>query len=89
MKAVRIPILLTIIQLLLVACSTDDVPEIDKECKIDITTIDFSFGIDYNDLGKYLVPGEESDLNDSYLEEIRDAVGTPEDRIEDILLVCE
>ena len=57
MKAVRIPILLTILQLLLVVCSTDDEPEIDKECNIDITTIDFSFGIDYNNLDKYLVPG--------------------------------
>lgn len=89
LKAIRIPILLTILQLLLVVCSTDDDPEIDKECKIDITIIDFSFGIDYNDLDKYLVPGEESDLNDIYLEEIRDAVGTPEDNIEDVLQVCE
>ena len=70
------------------ACSNDDEPEVDKECKIDIDTIDFSFGIDYNDPGKYLIPGEESDLNDIYLEEIRDAVGTPENSIDDILLVC-
>ncbi|MEN8227453.1 MAG: transglutaminase domain-containing protein [Bacteroidota bacterium] len=76
------------IPLFLAACCKNEEPDISKECKIDIDTIDFSFGIDYNDPGKYLIPGEESDLNDLYLEEIRDAVGTPENRIDDILLVC-
>ena len=89
MKAVRIPLILTILQLFLVACSVVDEPEIDKECRIDISTIDFSFGIDYNDRSKYLIPGEESNLDDIYLEEIRAAVGTPEDEIEDVLQVCE
>ena len=88
MKAVRIPILLTILQLFLVMCSTDKEPEIDKDCHFDITSIDFTFGIDYNNLDKYLVPGEESDLKDIYLEEIREAIGTPEDKIDDILKVC-
>ncbi|MCK4992154.1 MAG: hypothetical protein KAS29_16770, partial [Bacteroidales bacterium] len=89
MNATRIPILLLILQFLLFGCKTDNDPEIDKECKIDITTIDFSFGIDYNNPNKYLIPGEESDLSDINLEEIRAAVGTPEDEIEDVLQVCE
>jgi hypothetical protein len=33
-------------------CSTDKEPEIDKECHFDISSIDFTFGIDYNDLDK-------------------------------------
>jgi len=56
---------------------------------IDIDTIDFSFGIDYNDTLKYLVPGEQSNLNDVYLEEIRNIIGTPENNIESILLICQ
>ena len=77
MKAVTIPILLTILQLFLVMCSTHKDPEIDKDCHIDIRTIDFTFEIDYSDLDKYLIPGEQSDLKDIYLEEIQAAVGTP------------
>lgn len=69
-------------------CSTYKEPEIDKECHIDISTIDFSFGIDYSDPDKYLIPGEESDLKNIYLEEIREAIGTPEDTIRDIIKVC-
>ena len=56
---------------------------------IDIDTIDFSFGIDYTDTLKYMVPGEQSNLNDIYLEEIRNAIGTPENSIEGILSVCQ
>lgn len=73
---------------LLATCSTADEPELDKECKIEIDTIDFSFGMKYDQPDLYLIPGEESDLSDAYLEEIRDAVGTPRDTIEDILQVC-
>ena len=87
-KALKTLILFTVILLLLVACSKDDGTDISKDCKIDIDTIDFSFGIDYNDPGKYLIPGEESDLNDIYLEEIQNAIGTPGNNIDDILLVC-
>ena len=56
MKAVRIPILLTILPLLLLGCSADDEPEIDTECRTDISAIDFTFGIDYEDQAKYLIP---------------------------------
>jgi len=35
-----------------------------------------------------MIPGEESDLSDVYLEELRSAIGTPEDKIEDILRIC-
>ena len=87
-KAIKIPILFALIQLLLVVCSRDSEPEINKDCKIDIETIDFSFGIDYSDPGKFLIPGEESDLKEIYLEEIRDAIGSSKDSIDDILQVC-
>lgn len=87
-RALRISTVWILLPLLLVACSKTVVPEVDKECRYDIETIDFSFGIDYTDLDKYLIPGEQSDLKDSYLEEIRDAVGTPENNIEDVLELC-
>jgi len=74
--------------LLLAACKNEDEPIVDKECKIDIGTIDFSFGIDYEDRDKFLIPGEESDLSDNYLEEVRNAIGTPEDNMDGILRVC-
>jgi len=85
---VRFSLLLTMLIPFLVMCSRDEDPEIDRECHIDISSIDFTFGIDYSDLDKYLIPGEESDLKDIYLEEIRAAIGTPGDTIEDILKVC-
>ena len=89
MKAIRILIIFILIPPLFVACSKDVCKDLSKECKIDIDTIDFSFGIDYNDTIKYLIPGEQSDLNDIYLEEIQNIIGTPGNNIEDILIVCQ
>lgn len=85
---VRISLGLILILILLVSCTKNVVPETDKDCRYNIETIDFSFGIDYTDRDKYLIPGEQSDLKDIYLEEIRDAVGTPENNIEDVLELC-
>ena len=66
------------ISLLFASCykedEENDIPPVSKECNINIDTIDFTFGIDYEDHEKYLSPGEESDLSDVYLEEIRNAV---------------
>ncbi|MEN8156365.1 MAG: transglutaminase domain-containing protein [Bacteroidota bacterium] len=80
--------LLVLLPLLLTLSCKDEEPEPDPECEIEIDTIDFSFGIDYSDTARYLVPGEESDLNDLYLEEIRTAIGTPDNNIAAILTVC-
>ena len=88
MKASKLYILLITIPLLLIVCCDKDETDTPEECNIDIDTIDFSFGIDYDNPEKYLVPGEESDLSDIYLEEIRNAVGTPGNSIDDILRVC-
>ncbi|MFC2090390.1 transglutaminase domain-containing protein [Bacteroidota bacterium] len=57
-------------------------------CDFDIDTIDFSFGIDYKNPDIYLLPGEQSDLSNSYFEEIQNTLGPLEDSIEDILKVC-
>lgn len=76
------------LQLLFVDCSREEEPEIDRECHMDISGIDFSFEIDYNDPDKYLIPGEQSNLNDIYLYEILDAVGIPDDRIAYVLELC-
>jgi len=69
-------------------CSTNKEPETDKDCHIDIRTIDFTFGIDYSNPDTYLNPGEESDLSEIYLEEIQATLGTPDDNIDDILRIC-
>jgi hypothetical protein len=87
-KTVRLVLLLCLLQPVLVDCSREVKPEVDRDCHIDISTYDFSFGIDYNDPGKYLIPGEQSNLTDAYRDEIRSAIGTPEDSIAYVLEVC-
>lgn len=81
-------IILISILLLSISCSKDELTKILEECKIDINAIDFTFGIDYGNPEKYLIPGEQSDLNDTYLEEIRNEVGAPSVSIDFILQVC-
>jgi hypothetical protein len=88
MRTYNIFFLLLAILILSFSCSKDDVVNPSHECKIDIDTIDFTFGIDYDNPEKYLIPGEESDLKDNYLEEICNIVGIPNDSIDDILHVC-
>lgn len=61
----------------------------DKECHINIDTLDFTFGITYDDAGKYLVPGEQSSLRGSYLEEVKSAIGVPSKSISGMLTVCD
>lgn len=55
---------------------------------IDIDTLDFTFGIDYTDTLAYLTAGEQSDLDEKYLEEIKNAIGIPGNKMEDILEIC-
>lgn len=88
MKAEHITVLLTFLSLLLYSCSRENEPEIDRECHIDISGYDFTCGIDHGDTARYLLPGEQSDLDEIYLEEIIRAVGEPENSIEYILKVC-
>lgn len=71
------------------ACKKNDIDEPNTECLIKIDTIDFTFGIDYADTLTYLTSGAQSDLDDIFLDEIRNAIGTPENRIEDVLDVCQ
>jgi len=85
MSRLQILILPITITLLIISCSRDD--NIEK-CDIDVDTYDFPFGIDYDNPEKYLVPGEQSDLKTSCLEEIRTAIGTPGNNIDGILSVC-
>jgi len=59
-----------------------------EKCEIDINSFDFSFGIDYDSPSKYLIPGEQSDLNNTYVEEIRTAIGTPAENINGVLSIC-
>jgi len=87
-RAFRLIILIAAVPILLGTCKKDCRKITSKDCLIDIDTFDFTFGIDYIDTLKYMIPGEQSNLNDYYLEEIRSAVGTPENNIESILDIC-
>ena len=88
MKTVSILILFITAQFLLVVCSCNNEPEIDTECHLDMSLLDISFGIVYDNPSRYLSPGEQSNLNDSYGNEIYEAIGIPEDSIAYILEVC-
>jgi len=60
-----------------------------ENCNFDVDTLDFSFGIDYDSPEKYLVPGTQSNLSDTYLGEVRAALGgPPENNLNGILSVC-
>ena len=85
MKTYNSYLFLIAVLLLFFSCKKKDTEEV---CEINIDTIDFSFGIDYKNTHKYLIPGEESDLSEVYLVEIRNAVGIPGNSIDSILLVC-
>lgn len=84
MKVLRMLILFALIPLQIKECSKDSEKNFSKKCNINIDSIDFSFDIVYTDPGKYLIPGEQSDLDESYLEEIRNFIGDPQDTIEDV-----
>jgi len=88
MKHFIILILISAFVLLFITCKTSKNTEISEECAFDIDTLDFSFGIDYEEPEKYLIPGEESDLSDSFLLEIQNTMGIPTNNIAGILLVC-
>ncbi|MFC1549932.1 transglutaminase-like domain-containing protein [Candidatus Neomarinimicrobiota bacterium] len=49
---------------------------------------DFSFGIDYDIPEKYLIPGEQSDLEDTYFEELKTLFDTPEKTISTMMNIC-
>lgn len=75
----------TIVFLLCCACNKED----DSICKLNMDNFDNSFGIDYNNPDLYLTPGEQSDLKDEYLEEIRLITGTPELNMEGMRTICD
>lgn len=87
-ESYRTLLMIAFIPFLMLNCSKDLEKEKSKDCTIDIETIDFSFGIDYSDTGKYLLPGEQSDINDTYLEEIKNEIGIPENNINDVVALC-
>ena len=70
-----------------VLCSEDQKTK-QRNCNLDIDSIDFTFGIDYTDPNKYLIPGDEPDLSDTYLQEVTNSLGEINNNIADILLVC-
>lgn len=88
-QILRILLNIASISLLLISCTKESEEERSKECKIDIDTLDFTFGLDYSEPSHYLVPGEQSDVSDIYLEEVRTAIGTPANNIDDVLALCQ
>ena len=61
---------------------------VEEPCTLDMANYDYSFGITYDEPQKYLVPGDQSDLDDNYLTEIINSIGTPENNLSGILAVC-
>ncbi len=62
---------------------TDDYP-----CNLNMENYDFSFGIEYDKPEKYLIPGEQSDLEETYFEELTTIFGTTEKTISTIMNIC-
>ena len=84
------PILILII-LAIISCKKEKDPIIPIEevpCTLDMTNYDYAYGITYDEPQNYLVPGTQSDLDDDYLDEIINSIGTPEKNISGILDVC-
>jgi hypothetical protein len=88
MRNISLSILLVVFPIILIGCSRDDEPEIDRECHMDISMLDFTFGMDHDNPDAYLVPGEQSDLSEIYREEIQGVLGLPEDSMSFILDLC-
>jgi len=78
--------------LVFVSCQSltheDEPMNIDRECYIEIDTLDFTFGIEYLDFNTYLISGDQSDLADSNLTEVINAIGEPTLDIDGIINVC-
>ena len=67
---------------------SDEPNLLDQECNLDIDTLDFSFGIEYDNPEKYLISGEQSNLADSNLAEVVGDLGDQEQSITSIRNVC-
>jgi hypothetical protein len=53
-----------------------------------VENYDFSYGIDYDRPEKYLIPGEQSNLEDIYFEEIKTIIDPSEKNIVSIMTIC-
>lgn len=79
---------------IILLCSCSDKKDIEEErqiplpCQLNMEVFDYSFGIDYDNPDKYLIPGEQSDLVSTYFAEIKSALGVPEKSISGIKTVC-
>lgn len=58
------------------------------DCPFSPDTLDWSFGIDYDNPDIYLIPGEQSALRDSHFLSLRNAVGDIQDNVAGVLEVC-
>lgn len=85
-EAMKKTILIMILAIIF-SCTKKD-KNLETTCKLTMENYDYSYGIEYNNPEKYLAPGEQSDLDDTYLEEIRSITGTPEQSIAGIKTVC-
>ena len=81
-------ILIMIIVSLLSCTKESSNPMVENPCTLDMENYDYSYGIEYDEPDKYLIPGEQSDLDSTFLEEIRVIIGTPEESIAGIKTVC-
>ena len=81
-KGILIMIIVSIL-----SCTKKD-ENLGTTCTLNMENYDYSYGIEYDKPEKYLVPGEQSDLDSIYFEEIRSITGTPEQDIAGIKTIC-
>jgi len=70
----------------LVSCNHNNDETIN--CTNYLESIDFSFGLDYENQSKYLISGEQSGLDTTYITEIQNEIGPINNTIGDILKFC-
>ena len=75
--------------LAVISCKKVDTVQSEYPCELDMERYDFSFGIEYDNPQKYLIPSDQSDVSSEYLEEIRELIGTPEMDLDGIKLVSD
>lgn len=85
------PVMILVIAVIIACSKNKDIVipiVVEEPCNLDMANYDYSFGIFYDEPQQYLVPGEQSDLDDKFLAEIVNSIGTPEQTLAGVKSVC-
>jgi len=84
-KKISILILLA----LFFSCDKEKDPAVDyAKCNLDMQGYDYTYGIDYSNPDQYLIPGEQSEMDDPLFGVIKDSIGVVPQSITGVLKVC-